>query len=78
MTILSESAIMIDRIREGRNGMTRYGVVRNGEHLSLHLTEQDAKNRLDEEKTLDARLVAKGWPITPGQYHIEHVTGRVW
>lgn len=60
--------------------MTRYGVVRNGEHIKLCETKEEADQHIRDCKDDDLDSAAQGW-ITEEQakatrYHIQTVKGR--
>ena len=63
--------------------MTQYGVVRNGEHVKLCETREEAEQYILACKSVDLDFASKGW-ITKeqagaAQYNIQTVKGRrVW
>jgi len=60
----------------------RFGVVRNGEHLSIHATREEAEAQVEVEKAENANFAREGWltaeQAREARYHVQEVKGRHW
>ena len=60
----------------------RFGVVRNGEHLAIYSTQQEAEQAAEAERLTIQKAIEDGWINNPGNHPrrvwVEQVRGRVW
>ena len=60
----------------------RYGVVRNGEHVSIHADKDSAEIAAQAERAFIIKCAADGWITERGaqdtRIWVEEVKGNVW
>ena len=60
----------------------RYGVVREGEHISIHDTREEAEAAAEKVREDNERFHTEGWSDwpnwAPARVWVEEVRGRVW
>ena len=56
----------------------RYGIVRNGEHMGIYDTREQAIAMIDEYKKYDTSAFEQGWVLSPVQanYYIRELKPR--